>query len=264
MNLLFCIDRRTLGQLAVCLRSIAKNGGAAHYRVFLLHSDLDALIRENLARDFPCMEFRLLTVPSGMFDGFPVTDRYPKQIYYRLAAPLLLPHELDRILYLDADTLVLNPLRSLYNTDFEGNLFAACTHTRELLTRFNRLRLRSEKAVCYINSGVLLMNLPLLRMVLDIQQMSRYVQARKLPLFLPDQDILTALYGDRVKRICAMRYNLSDRVLSQYNAETGRRKRDLAWVRRHTVIVHYCGRNKPWRPGYDGVLGVFYREMFAQ
>ena len=264
MNLLFCIDRRTLGQLAVCLRSIVKNGGAAHYRIFLLHSDLDEGVRENLAQDFPCMEFRLLSVPRGMFDGFPVTDRYPKQIYYRLAAPLLLPHDLDRILYLDADTLVLNPLRSLYNTDFEGNLFAACTHTRELLTRFNRLRLRSEKAVCYINSGVLLMNLPLLRMVLDIQQMSRYVRGRKLPLFLPDQDILTALYGDRVKRICAMRYNLSDRVLSQYNAEPGRRKRDLAWVRRHTVIVHYCGRNKPWRPGYDGVLGVFYREMFAQ
>ena len=54
MNLLFCIDRRALGQLAVCLRSIAKNGGAAHYRVFLLHSDLDALIRENLAREGIC------------------------------------------------------------------------------------------------------------------------------------------------------------------------------------------------------------------
>ena len=29
MNLLFCIDRRALGQLAVCLRSIVKNGGAS-------------------------------------------------------------------------------------------------------------------------------------------------------------------------------------------------------------------------------------------
>lgn len=262
MNLLFCIDRRALGQLAVCLRSIVKNGGAGNYRVFLLHSDLDEGIRENLARDFPCMEFQLLPVPRGMFDGFPVTDRYPKQIYYRLAAPLLLPHELDRILYLDADTLVLNPLKSLYNTDFEGNLFAACTHTREFLTRLNRLRLRSEKAVCYINSGVLLMNLPVLRMVLDIQQMSCYVRGRKLPLLLPDQDILTALYGDQVKLLCAMRYNLSDRVLNSYNAEAGRRKRDIAWVRKYTVIIHYCGRNKPWKSEYSGMLGVFYDELF--
>ena len=59
-----------------------------------------------------------------------------------------------------------------------------------------------------------------------------------------------------------MRYNLSDRVLGLYNAEPGRKKRDLDWVRKHTAIVHYCGRNKPWKPEYSGTLGVFYDELF--
>ena len=262
MNLLFCIDRRALSQMVVCLRSIVKNGGAKHYRVFLLHSDLDDTVRKNLNQDFPCMEFHFLTVPHGMFEGFPVTDRYPKEIYYRLAAPLLLPRDLNRILYLDADTIVINPLQSLYQTDFEGNLYAACSHTREFLTRLNRLRLHSRKAVCYINSGVLLMNLPLLRWTLDLDQMARFVRGRRLPLFLPDQDILTALYGDRVKLVCAMRYNLSDRVLNQHNARRNRKKRGLDWVRRYTVIIHYCGRSKPWKAGYSGQLGCFYREIF--
>ena len=262
MNLLFCIDRRALSQMVVCLRSIVKNGGAKRYRVFLLHSDLDQTICENLSRDFPCMEFHFLTVPHGMFEGFPVTNRYPKEIYYRLAAPLLLPRDLNRILYLDADTIVINPLRSLYETDFEGNLYAACTHTRGLLTRLNLMRLHSQKAACYINSGVLLMNLPLLRWTLDLEQMTCYVRSRRLPLFLPDQDILTALYGDRVKRLCAMRYNLSERILKQHNDDRSRRTWDSAWIRRYTVIIHYCGRNKPWKPGYRGQLGGFYREIF--
>ena len=262
MNLLFCIDRHVLGQLVVCLRSIVKNGGAGHYRIFILHSGLDEGIRKNLCRDFPTMDFQFIQVPRSMFDGFPTTDRYPKEIYYRLAAPLLLPHDLDRVLYLDADTLVINSLRSLYYVNFEGNLFIACTHTGELLTTLNRLRLQSDKAVRYINSGVLLMNLPVLRLVTDLGQMGRYVRERKLPLFLPDQDILTALYGDRVKLACALRYNLSDRVLKQYNAGRGRRKRDVNWVRKHTSIIHYCGRNKPWRSDYHGALGVFYDELF--
>ena len=92
MNLLFCIDRPVLGQLAVCLRSVAKNGGAARCRVFVMHSDLDDGIRENLSRDFPTMEFQFIPVPRSMFEGFPVTDRYPREIYYRLAAPILLQH----------------------------------------------------------------------------------------------------------------------------------------------------------------------------
>ena len=93
--------------------------------------------------------------------------------------------------------------------------------------------------------------------------MANYVRERKLPLFLPDQDILTALYGDRVKLICSMRYNLSDRVLDRYNANRRLRDRDEDWVRRNTVIIHYCGRSKPWKPGYTGQLGIFYREIFA-
>ena len=257
MNLLFCIDRQALSQMVVCLKSIVKNGGGGHYRVFLLHSDLDEAIRENLCRDFPCMEFHFLTVPPGLFDSFPVTDRYPREIYYRLAAPVLLPRHLNRILYLDADTIVINPLTGLYNTDFEGNLYAACTHTREFLTRVNRVRLQSKKAVSYINSGVLLMNLPLLRWTLDLEQMARYVRERGPALFLPDQDILTALYGDRVKLLCTLCYNLSDRVMNMYGAD-----RSLDWVRRNTVIIHYCGRSKPWKPGYTGRLGGFYREVF--
>lgn len=56
----------------------------------------------------------------------PESSRYPRQIFYRLAAPLLLPEDLDRILYLDVDTLVINPLRELYAMEFAGNYYIAC------------------------------------------------------------------------------------------------------------------------------------------
>ena len=35
-------------------------------------------------------------------------------------------------------------------------------------------------------------------------------------------------------------------------------------MRQNTVIIHYCGRNKPWKPGYVGILDVFYRELKEQ
>jgi lipopolysaccharide biosynthesis glycosyltransferase len=38
----------------------------------------------------------------------------------------------------------------------------------------------------------------------------------------------------------------------------------LDWVRKHSVIIHYCGRNKPWKENYMGVLNVFYNETVLQ
>lgn len=78
---------------------------------------------------------------------------------------------------------------------------------------------------------------------------------------LPDQDIITALYGEKVKLVDTMRYNLSDRILTFYNANPKNEKVDLEWVKSNAVVIHYCGKNKPWKDGYVGILDVFYKEL---
>ena len=260
MNLLFCFNQNCLGQFICCLKSILRHGGYDHYDVYILHSFLDNELENALRRNFEAaVSFHLISMDETTFADFPTTDRYPSEIYYRLAAPSLLPKELDRILYLDTDILVINSLRELYETDFEGNCYAACTHTREILTKINRVRLGAKEEAAYINTGVLLMNLPVLRETIHMTDIFEYAGRQRL--FLPDQDILSALYGDRVKLVDTLRYNLSDRILMIYNAEHIRHPIDLEWIRQNGVIIHYCGKNKPWRTNYTGKLGVFYREQ---
>ena len=261
-NLLFCVNQKMLGLMSACLKSLLRSGGYGYYDVFVLHSDLEESIQRAMERDFQeRVTFHFLQVPEELFADFPETARYPRQIYYRLAAPLLLPRELDRILYLDVDVVVINSLRPFYEVDFESSYFVGCTHTREFLTKLNQARLQSDKAVAYINTGVLLMNLNVLRQVIRLEEISAYVREHEKALILPDQDILTALYGDKINLVDSLRYNLSDRVLNFYNGSHPKEKRDVNWVRRNTAIIHYCGRNKPWNEGYTGTLGVFYREL---
>lgn len=111
------------------------------------------------------------------------------------------------------------------------------------------------------NTGVIMMELDGLRREIDLGAIRQYAAEHFDALLLPDQDILTALYGSRVKVIDSQLYNLSDRILAFYNANPAHPRHSLDWVRQHTVIIHYCGRNKPWKPGYVGVLDVFYREL---
>lgn len=259
MNLLFCIDRKFIPLLLSCLHSIALRGGAEAYHAYVLHSDLTEEDKEYLQDSVDQkLTFHFIPVPLELFAGFPETKRYPVQIYYRLAAPLLLPECLDRVLYLDVDTVIINSLSELDATDFEGNYFAACTHTREFLQKVNQFRLQTGEGVPYINTGVMLMNLPLLRRNLDLDAIRQYALEHQFSLILPDQDILTALYGDKVKILDSLRYNLSDRTLSAYNADFKNEKIDLAWVRQNSVIIHYFGKNKPWGPYYIGMLDTFY------
>ena len=264
MNLLFSIDRGFVSRFLICARSVLRSGGADRYDFYILHSDLTEDDRETIRHALsPEAECHFVPVDPDLFAGFPTYDRYPLQIYYRIAAPLLLPASLDRILYLDADTLVINSLMPLYGTPFEGNYLMACTHTRELLRKFNQARLGVEQEVPYLNSGVMLMDLAALRKNLSLEEVRDYAGRRKRSLWLPDQDILTALYGHKVKLLDAMVYNLSDRTLSLHNADPKNEPVDLDWVRKNTVIIHYFGKNKPWKDHYRGVLDVFYREALT-
>ena len=58
-----------------------------------------------------------------------------------------------------------------------------------------------------------------------------------------------------------MIYNLSDQMLGFYNARHPENWRGLDWVQENTVIIHYCGANKPWKEHYHGILDCFYNEL---
>ena len=265
MNLLFAINQKFTDLLCNCIRSIVKSGGAEHYDAYVLHSDLQdedkSRIDRTAGEHITC---HYITVDESIFEGFPESNRYPRQIYYRLAAPLLLPDDLERILYLDVDLVVINALDELYNTDFEGNYYIACSHVKEFLTKINQVRLGVDEVVPYINTGVMVMNLTALRENLSIDQIKETAQKKMHTFLLPDQDLLTVMHGERIKLVDTMRYNLSDRMLAYHNANPKNQTLDLQWVRNNVSIIHYYGKNKPWKSGYVGILDVFYHDALEE
>ena len=50
-------------------------------------------------------------------------------------------------------------------------------------------------------------------------------------------------------------------MLGFYNARHPENWRGLDWVQENTVIIHYCGANKPWKEHYHGILDCFYNEL---
>lgn len=259
--LLTTLDRNYLPQLQVLLCSLHSNNPEESFSLWLLHSCIPESELTGISRQ--CGKYGYgffpVTVDSELFQGAPVTRQYPnKEMYYRLLAPYLLPSDLNRILYLDPDILVINPLRPLWETDLGGRLFAAAAHTgkTELANSVNKLRLGTDQD--YYNSGMLLMDLEAGRREISPEEIFTFVKEHGRELLLPDQDILNVLYGDRILPLEDVLWNYDARNYSNYLLRSGGIW-DINWVIEHTAILHFCGREKPWNSNYRRRFGILYR-----
>ena len=262
--LLTTLDQNYLPQLQVLLTSISMNNPKDTFVLILLHSGIPEKAMEGVRRQ--CGEygysFLPIRVDDALFQGAPVTRQYPREMYYRLLASHFLPNQIKRVLYLDPDILVINPLRPLWEMDLQGKLFAAAAHTgvTELANGINQLRLGTEQD--YYNSGVLLMDLETGRREIVPQEVFQYVEQHRKELILPDQDILNALYSEKILPLEDVLWNYDARNYSNYLLRSGGRC-DLRWVMEHTAILHFCGKEKPWKPKYIHRFGILYQH-YAQ
>lgn len=260
IHLLVSSDEGYVPQLCVLLTSLSLNNPGESFSLYFLHNDLSQACLDQVARctDTLKIAFFPISVGDTLFQDAPTTGRYPKQMYYRLLAPHLLPETVERVLYLDPDILVINPLRPLWGIDLQGCLFAAAAHTgkTELANNVNRLRLKTDHD--YYNSGVLLMDLAAGRREIVPSALFAYAAAHKKELLLPDQDLLNALYGDRVLPLDDVFWNYDARNYNNYHLRSSG-VCDTAWVMQNTAILHFCGSAKPWKPRYRYRFGLLYR-----
>ena len=254
MNILLTLNRNYLSVALVMLFSLIANNKDVDLRIYVLSKDLRD--EDFLPLKSPKVLFFLIN-PSLNLDDAMTTKRYPEEMYYRLFAFSLLPDSVDKILYLDPDIIVNGSLRELYDTPLGSTYTAGCSHVKEMLTKINSLRLNTESATAYLNTGVLLMNLALIRRDFTKEMIERTIAENRSRLLLPDQDIMVILFKERITVLDSLKYNLSDRILTLARL-SGIKGLTLDYVKNNTVIIHYCGRNKPWREGYHGTLGRFY------
>lgn len=259
MNILVTLDSNYLEPLRVMLYSLFVNNPGETFTVYVMHSRLRPEEVEDICRY--AAEFgstvEEIKLDDNCFRDAPVLLHWTKEMYYRLLAYTVLPEELDRILYLDPDILVINPITELYNLDLDGYLFAAAYHSIASRT-LNQLRLSPYEISHYYNSGVLLMNLQLQRKKVEEQAIYDFVEEFRTRLVLPDQDILNALFGREIKTLDEKIYNYDARYYRYYNLISGG-VWDMDHVMRHTVILHFCGKKKPWKKDYNGRFQALYK-----
>ncbi len=260
MNILVTLNSVYLKPLKVMLKSLFYNNPQDNFTIYLMHSSISAPEIRDLEKYIYAHGHRLevIFMEDEYFSDAPVLLHYTREMYYRLLAFKFLPPKLERILYLDPDILVLNPVRGLYATDLRDYLYAAAYHDKITVKEINKIRLGSYTMEQYYNSGVLLMNLELQRQQTDERAIYNFVKKNRIKLIMPDQDILNALYAENIKSLDEKLYNYDARYYHLYKMMSDG-SCDMDYVIRHTVILHFCGKKKPWQKTYSGKFHALYK-----
>ena len=240
MNILVSTNDNYVMPLSVLLTSLFDTNERP-MTVYLLWADLSEESRELLKRLVEGRGHALVEVPVGgeEFAGLPTKEYISRETYYRLLAAEVLPAELNRILWLDADMVVNGPIGEFYDSDFEGAAVVACPHgpmMRETILE-DCAMVGIERPEQYFNAGVMLCNLAAWR-EMDIPGAIRELASVPRKLMFPGQDFTNLVFNGRVKTADWRAYNcMIHSVLPD----------EVPALKETARIIHYVGQAKPWK-----------------
>jgi Lipopolysaccharide biosynthesis proteins, LPS:glycosyltransferases len=261
-HILVTVDNNYLLPLKVMLKSLFNNNFSLSFVIHLIYNDITKENLQDLQDYCAYHQANLQTyfITQETFMAAPTSERYSQAMYFRLLACKLLPDTLERILYLDPDILIINSIETLYNMPLKDNLFAAAIHTQLMpfADPVNKIRLGTYETEGYYNSGVMMLNLAKQREVIDEDAVFTYIQEHEKELILPDQDVLNGLYGSQILSIDDSLYNYDTRNFEAYLLWSGGVK-TTRWVIQNTVVLHFCGKHKPWIKEAVTRFGILFK-----
>lgn len=265
INILVTLDEKYLDPLKVMLTSLYWNNPKEKFCIWFMHSRISDEEMERLREDLIKikMELNPVKVDEEFFSTAPTGTRYTYEMYYRLLAQHILPKSVERIIYLDPDILVINSIRPLWELDLQGKIYGAASHTgiTDISHEVNKIRLSTDHR--YFNSGVLLIDLKSAREKTSPKEVFEFVEKHKAELLLPDQDVLNGLYGSFVLEVEDIIWNYDARNYNTYFIRSIS-EADTQWIMENTVILHFCGKAKPWKSKYRYRFGVLYQHYMKK
>ena len=168
-------------------------------------------------------------------------------VYYKLLLPLLF-HDLDRIIYLDADTLIFKDLYEMYNLPFNGNYVLGYPFHDS-----NKIDDYVKHAVYYINGGVILFNNKLIRQDNKDLELIKFTMDNNRKLWFLEQDSINIVFYEKVG-ILPLKYGIymygnihSFEKSIQIRIRFKLNRTEVIDALNDPSLVHFSGCNpKPW------------------
>lgn len=257
MNILYACDNNYVWLMGISTISLFENNtDIDNLHVYLLGESISDdnkkllnSIGETYNRVITVIDIPQLDIPASL-----VSARWPLSAFTRLYAGVLLPSELDKVLYLDCDTIIKGSIKKLENWEVSNKIFFGI---KDCIGKEYKINIGLEPDGIYVNAGVLLTNLDELRKVPIKDRLNEYMSKYEKLINYADQDVLNGIFHGSIG-VLPPCYDVMT-IVSIYSYE------DIQTLRRPTnyyseqemrnalaepVIIHYTTNMRTVRPWF--------------
>lgn len=176
------------------------------------------------------------TVEASIIEQFVLTRQWTAAVYYRLFFTTLVQKPITRLLYLDCDTLVINSLWPLYNTEMDEYPVAAVYDNYVKVQPLLNIIDEGE----YFNSGVLLIDVARWKQQKISERSFEYLIDHPENILFVDQCALNFVLHKNWKKL-DMRFNLMYSCLPDpINTK------QMTRILKDNVVIHFT-LQRPWQ-----------------
>jgi lipopolysaccharide biosynthesis glycosyltransferase len=237
--------------LATTLRSVAESNSANWpLDVRVLTNGFSERSQKNVLDSLPKGSASIRWVPVDLepFGGCSTAAYISDMTYARFLIPHIVSRSVNRVLYLDADLLVLEDLRPLWETDLGGAAVGAVLDSLDPKLKRREAGLeRVPRVSHYFNAGVLLVDVEQWRKQRVSEKALEYLTANPQSPY-SDQDALNVVCDGRWKQLPG-RWNFHDHFAKSI-ADMDQTERP--------AVVHFVTGMKPWKPSSRSPHALLY------
>ena len=196
---------------------------------------------------------------KGDFRGASI-HYFPISAYYRVELPSLLP-EVDKIIYLDTDTINFKDLSEIYNINFRDKMyFCGILDFFKTVQEINKFGIYPNK---YMNSGIMLMNLKEIRKDGIEKKIRDFIHGHFLSN--ADQTAINAVCHNNIQilsyKYATLALDSFEKLVKLNNQQDPRYRSSESELKQgynEPILFHYYAGYKPWRKEYTNFRRVYW------
>ena len=274
MNILYASNDGFARHLGTSMYSLFdKNRGAETITVYVLSLGLSEENIGKLQEIVDTFGRELVILELGnirkRFDFEVDTGGYDISIMGRLFMGEMLPEEVDRVLYLDCDTVIVRSLEKMWKTNLGEAILGAVPEPTIYEAVKDSIGLGMEDN--YYNSGVLLVDLKRWREEQVQEKLMQFLKEKGGALFASDQDLLNGALKGRIHTLMPVcnffpnyRYFSYKTLVEHAPSYKTVSKEAFQKAKKHPMIIHYMGDERPWIRGNRNHYRLAYEKYLAK